>query len=164
MATPLTLMFVVLLTLTTSAASGSLSPNDRRQIRATFEAYRTAWLRNDSKAVLATFSADAVIMPHHGGEPSIGLPAIQEYWFSPGPKTTITSFDVVIDEVDGAGRMAFLRGRSKLRWTVEAAGGVEHWSNAGTFMNVMIKTRDGRWLTRLQMWDDPPNRRDDATP
>jgi len=28
-----------------------------------------------------------------------------------------------------------------------------------TFVNVMVK-RAGRWKTRVQIWDDPPNRRD----
>lgn len=140
-------------------AGGKLSAADVRAIRANLESYRLAWLKNDREGVLATFAADAVIMPHHGGAPSSGIDAIRTYWFSPGPATTITAFEFTVDEVYGIDEIAFVRGRSAVRWTVEQASGSQRWSNAGTFINVMVK-RDGAWKTRAQMWDDPPNRRE----
>jgi uncharacterized protein (TIGR02246 family) len=141
-------------------ATGVLSDADVRAIRATLEAYRVAWLHNDRDAVLATFAPDAVIMPHNGGTPSVGIEAIRRYWFSPGPVTTITVFELSADEVYGSGEIAFVRGRSAVRWTVEAPAGRQRWSNAGTFLTVMVKTRDGIWKMRVQMWDDPPNQRE----
>jgi hypothetical protein len=56
-----------LVTASLSAASGSrtdpgkLTLDEEKAIRATIEAYRTAWLANDSKAVLRTFTDDAVV-------------------------------------------------------------------------------------------------------
>jgi uncharacterized protein (TIGR02246 family) len=138
--------------------SGVLSDADVRAIRANLESYRVAWLNNDRDGVLATFAPDGVIMPHHGGAPAAGIEAIRTYWFSPGPVTTITAFELSVDEVYGSGEIAFVRGRSTVRWTVEQPSGPQRWSNAGTFINVLVKTRDGAWRTRAQMWDDPPNR------
>lgn len=141
-------------------ASGDLSEADVRAIRANLESYRVAWLKNDRDGVLATFAQDAVIMPHHGGEPAAGIDAIRTYWFSPGPVTTITGFELTVDEVYGTHEIAFVRGRSTVRWTVEQSSGRQRWSNAGTFISVFVKARDGSWKTRAQMWDDPPNRRE----
>lgn len=140
--------------------NGALSNADVRAIRATLKSYRVAWLNNDHDGVLATFAPDAVIMPHHGGVPSAGIDAIRTYWFSPGPATTITVFELSVDEVYGNGEIAFVRGRSTVRWSVEQPSGVQRWSNGGTFINVLVKTRDGAWKTRAQMWDDPPNTRE----
>ena len=152
-----------LATAATAAPPQALAPADDTAIRAVIERYRLAWLRNDEAGVLGTFAADAVIMPHHGGPPTAGLAAIRSYWFSPGPKTTITAFDMTIDEIYRDGSMAFVRGHTFVRWTVETAGGLERWSNSGTFVNVMV-ARDRVWKTRLQMWDDPPNTRDLGAP
>ncbi len=143
-----------------TAASDDVSDAEVRAIRANLESYRVAWLKNDRDGVLATFVPDAVIMPHHGGAPVAGIDAIRTYWFSPGPVTTITAFELTVDEVYGSGRIAFVRGRSTVRWTVEQPSGLQRWSNAGTFINVLVKTRDGSWKTRAQMRDDPPNRRE----
>jgi len=152
----------LLLVLATPAAPprGALSDTDEGAIRAVLESYRVAWLKNDPDGVLATFAPDAVIMPHHGGPPSAGIDAIRAYWFAPGPTTTVTAFELTVDEVYGRDGIAFVRGRSTVRWTVERASGPERWANAGTFINVLVKTGDGTWKTRAQMWDDPPNRRE----
>ena len=68
-----------------------LSLDDEKAIRASIEAYRTAWLANDPQGVLRTFSDDAVLLPAHGQPAVAGLAAIEKYWFAPGgPPTTIT--------------------------------------------------------------------------
>src|SRR5215475_8634754 len=70
---------------------GALSPDDERAIKATIEAYRTAWLKNDAKGVLKTFTDDAVLLPAHGSPAVTGIAAIKKYWFTPGgPTTTVT--------------------------------------------------------------------------
>ena len=152
-------LLLVLAAPATPATSG-LSDADVDAIRANLESYRVAWLNNDRDGVLATFAPGAVIMPHHGGAPSAGIDAIRAYWFSPGPVTVITTFELTVDEVYGSGQIAFVRGRSTVRWTVDQPSGLQRWSNAGTFINVLVKTGDGAWKTRAQMWDDPPNTRE----
>jgi len=52
---------------------------DEDAVRALEERYRTAWLANDSAAVMATLASDAVLMP--GGEESLtGGAAIRAFW------------------------------------------------------------------------------------
>ena len=48
-------------------------------MRALEERYRTAWLANDSAAVMATLASDAVLMPG-GEEPLTGGAAIRAFW------------------------------------------------------------------------------------
>ncbi|HKD13068.1 MAG TPA: SgcJ/EcaC family oxidoreductase, partial [Candidatus Angelobacter sp.] len=70
---------------------GTLSADDEKAIKATIEAYRTAWLENDAKRVLKTFTDDAVLLPAHGAPAVSGIAAIEKYWFTPGgPTTTVT--------------------------------------------------------------------------
>ena len=56
-----------------------LTPDDVKAIKATIEAYRTSWLKGDSKGVLNSFAEDAVLLPHHGDPPVQGIAAIQNY-------------------------------------------------------------------------------------
>src|SRR5215470_4466719 len=89
---------------------GALSPDDEKAIRATIEAYRTAWLKNDAKDVLKTFTDDAVLLPAHGSPAVVGIAAIEKYWFAPGgPPTTVTKLDITVDQIDGNGTLAFAR-------------------------------------------------------
>ena len=46
--------------------SGHISSRDQQAILAVIEAYRTAWLANDPKGVLRTFTEDGVLQPAHG--------------------------------------------------------------------------------------------------
>ena len=45
---------------------------DESEIRTTIEAYRTAWLANDSHGVLKTFTDDAILQPAHGAPAVVG--------------------------------------------------------------------------------------------
>jgi len=149
-----------LLTASVSAASGSkteagkLTPDDEKAIRATIEAYRTAWLANDSKAVLRTFTDDAVVLPAHGAPAVAGIAGIEKYWFSPGgPSTTITQLDISVDQVSGNGTLAFARGSDAVGWTVTDGTAHRHF-HPGTYLNVMEKMADGSWRIQVHMWDD----------
>jgi len=151
-----------LLTANLSADSGSktepgkLTLDDEKAIRATIEAYRTAWLANDSKAVLSTFTDDAVVMPAHGAPAVVGITAIEKYWFSPGgPSTTITQLDITVDQVGGNETLAFARGLDAVGWTVTDGKTHRHF-HPGTYLNVMKKMRDGSWRIQVHMWDDGP--------
>ena len=146
-------------TLGSARAGMGLSPEDERAIRATIEAYRSAWLANDPKGVLRTFTEDAVLMPAHGAKAIKGIPAIEKYWFAPGgPPTTITQLDLTVDELRGDGSFAYARALDTVGWTVTEGGKSRRHSHPGTYVNVMRKQPDGAWLIQLHMWDDGPER------
>jgi uncharacterized protein (TIGR02246 family) len=157
-------LIVFLILANPSAASGSkdkssLSPEDEKAIKATMEAYRTAWLANDAKGVLSTFTSDAVVLPAHGASPVVGMPAIEKYWFTPGgPPTVITKLDITVDQVSGNGTFAFARGLDTVAWTVTQDGVTRRHSHPGTYLNVMKKLPDGSWRIQVHMWDDGPER------
>ena len=144
-----------------SGNSDAVRPADVAAIKATIEAYRKAWLANDSKAVLATFTDDAVLLPAHGSPPVVGISAIEKYWFAPGgPPTTVTGLDITVEQVDGNQTLAFARGEDKVSWTVTQNGQTRRHFHPGTYLNVMKKLPDGSWRIQAHMWDDGPERID----
>ena len=134
-------------------------PSSADALRAVHEAYRKAWLANDREGVLRLFDRDAVLLPHHGLEPVVGLEAIRQFWFAPGPPTEITLFEQDYDEVTADGSHGLVRGRSRVQWTVQKDSELEHWRNAGTFLTVLRRGDDGAWRITHLVWDDPPNQR-----
>ena len=144
-----------------NAKGESLRPADVKAIKATIEAYRKSWLSNDSRGVLGTFTEDAVLLPAQGKPPVVGGGAIERYWFAPGgPPTTITFFEITVDEVEGNSRMAFARGLDSVGWTVVEKGGAHRHFQPGTYLNVMKKMPDGSWKVRVQMWTVGPDKVD----
>jgi uncharacterized protein (TIGR02246 family) len=156
---------ILLLTMAYVVSAGKdkprlISPGDVAAIRAVLERYRTSWLAGDRDAVRACLTQDAVLLPHHGTQPVVGMHAINEFWFPTGSsRTTITRFVQKIDELAGEGTLAYVRGRSEVAWTVEADGKSQDWRNAGNFLAVLKKQADGKWLISHLIWDDPPNER-----
>src|SRR6202040_358398 len=97
----------------------SMTREDENAIKATIEAYRTAWLANDVTGVLRTFTDDAVLLPAHGAPAVVGMVAIEKYWFTPGgPLTTITELNITVDQMGGSGTIGFARGLDAVGWTV----------------------------------------------
>lgn len=139
-----------------------LSSSDNAAIRVVLEGYRTGWLANNAEAVCGSFTQDAVLMPHHGVPPVVGMAAINDFWFpASSTKTTITKFAQTLDEVGGDRDLAYVRGTSEVAWTVEADGKLEHWRNGGNFLAILKKQPDGKWLMSHLIWDDPPNQQAD---
>src|SRR5215467_10585369 len=137
-------------------AESCLSASEREAIRQLHEDYRTAWLANQGAAVRKVFTDDAVLLPHHGLEPVVGMEAIKRFWWPKnGPPTTITRFEAAYDEVGGCGTIAYVRGRSEVEWTVDDHGKLTAFRNAGTFLTLFRKLPDGAWKISHQMWDDP---------
>jgi len=138
----------------------SLAAADTERIKLVLEKYRTAWLANDADAVRATLTKDAVLLPHHGLNPIVGVTAINEFWWpSTTAKTTILKFVRTIDEVGGDASLAYVRGRSEVAWKMEDGGKTESWRTAGNYMTVLKRQTDGRWLISHLIWDDIPNQR-----
>jgi uncharacterized protein (TIGR02246 family) len=139
-----------------------LSPRDEARLHAVLEKYRTGWLSGNADKVRSSFTEDAVLMPHHGLPPVVGMAAINEFWFgASSTKTTITKFAQTLDELTGEGTLAYVRGKSEVAWTVEDNGKSHRWRNAGNFLAIFKKHADGKWLISRLIWDDPPNQQID---
>ncbi len=136
-----------------------LSPAETARIREVHGAYRAAWLANDEARVLALFTADAVLLPHHGVEPVVGEAAIRAFWFPKGAApTTVTELEQPIDEIGGSCDVAYIRGHSRVAWITGLGKDAKAASNAGTFLTLLRRQPDGSWKITHQMWDDPPPR------
>ncbi len=142
-----------------SLTPGSLTIKDERAIKATIEAYRTAWLANDEKGVLKTFTSDAILMPAHGAAAVVGIGEIRKYWFTPGgPPVTINELNITVDQINGNGTLAYARGFDGVAWSWTENGKLRKHSHPGTYLNVMKKLPDGSWRIQVNMWDDGPEK------
>lgn len=164
MATSMLTILLFACSLSASAPKGEasqLTQKDEKAIKATIEAYRKAWLANDTKGVLKTFTDDAVLLPAHGNEAVEGIVAIERYWFAPGgPPTTVTVLNITVEQVKGDGTLAFAHGLDEVGWTVTRDNGSHRYFHPGTYLNVMKKLPDGTWRIQVHMWDDGPERVD----
>ncbi|HEU5039915.1 MAG TPA: nuclear transport factor 2 family protein [Gemmatimonadales bacterium] len=134
---------------------------ERDRLLAVNDAYRSAWLTGDSAAVLRLFAPDAVLLPHHGDPPVVGLEAIREFWWPPGvPPTTVTTLDITTEDAAVDGDVGTLWGRFTLAFTFEADGRPQSLRNSGTYLMVLRRQPDGEWRITHRMWDDPVARRD----
>jgi uncharacterized protein (TIGR02246 family) len=139
-----------------SGASREESDADLRSLRAVNEAYRAAWLAGDSAAVLRLFAPEAVLLPHRGDPPVVGLPAIRDFWWPPDtPPATVTTLDITTDGADVNGDQGVLWGRFALAFRFESDGRQRSLRNAGTYLMVLRRTQDARWRITHRMWDDP---------
>ena len=144
-----------------SGAAGQGGAADGRSLRAVNEAYRAAWLAGDSAAVLRLFASDAVLLPHHGDPPVVGLAAIQAFWWPPdGPPTTVTSMDITTDGAEVTADQGVLWGRFALAFSFEMNGQQRSLRNAGTYLMVLRRQADREWRITHRMWDDPVAQQD----
>ena len=116
-------------------------------------AYAARWKTGDADAVMALFTDDATLVPHHGDPPVVGEQAIRQFWFNPDyPPTTVVEWTRRPAEVIVSGDVGIVRGRSSLVWEYD---GTRTTIPEGNY--VMIAERhDGRWLIRMLTWNDDP--------
>lgn len=126
---------------------------DETAVHALEEAYRTGWLTNDSAAVMATLAPGAVIMPA-GVRPLVGDSAIRTYWWpNDSSQTTIESYEITVDEVEGSGDLAYLRGRASLKFTYrDAAGQISRLTSKAVHLSLARRGEDGKWRIARRVW------------
>ena len=128
------------------------APEDLAAIRSVHSKYRDAWMAADPRAVLAVFTEDAVLLPHHGDDPVIGRAAMERFWWPPAsPPFTLTRMEVTVDDAGADCRIGWARGRDQIAWS----SGGKTFSQRGTYLNVLRKEKDGTWRISHHMWDDP---------
>lgn len=144
----------VIVTLAACVPSGAdFSAEDEAAVRALEEAYRAGWMANDSSAVMATLSPEAVLMPA-GVRPVVGGSAIRAFWWpNDGSRTTIQAYTIIIDEVQGSGDLAYVRGRGSLEFTYRtSAGDTTHLTSEAVHLSVARRGEDGEWRIARRAW------------
>ena len=140
--------------LTASGVAPRQPENDRNGAIAATLRYRDAWRANNAALVMATLTADAVLLPS-GLEPIIGAKAIREFWWpSAGPSTTVISMEQNVDEVVANGSVAVVRGHGSVSFVSTQAGKKESRLSRHTFLNIVRRQTDGSWLIAQRMWSD----------
>jgi uncharacterized protein (TIGR02246 family) len=133
----------------------TFTEEDQGAVRRVHDAYPSAWLANDTEKVMELFAEDAVLIPHHGLEPVVGGEAIRKFfWPEVGPAVTVSRYDLVPDEVEGSGDLAYIRGRFLL--TLEIANGAsDTYTNSGNYLMILARGPTGQWRIACQIWNDP---------
>ena len=143
---------IILITASIQAQNG-LSAKDIEAIKNVEETYRTAWLKNDEKAILSLFTDDATLYPN-GNSPVKGKEEMRKFWFAPSDTvTTIKTFEIKIEDVNGSGSYATLTGTNELGWTMEnkSKNELKKFVGKGYFISVYVK-RNEDWKIFKQFW------------
>lgn len=118
-----------------------LTDADHRAIEATIERYRQAVLDQDWSAWGETLSPDVFLSPPHQ-PPRAGRESAVA-WVADFP--TVTRFGVGIQEIHGAGNIAYVRGRYELDFVMPDGSEVD---DAGVFLQIHERADDKAWLYR----------------
>ena len=119
------------------------------------QAYAARWIDGDADGVMALFTEDATLVPHHGDTPIKGKQAIRNFWFNPDyPPTVVPEWRRQAAEVFISGDVGVVRGRARLVWDYD---GKRTTIPEGNY--VMIAIRDPRgWRIRMLTWNDDPRK------
>jgi ketosteroid isomerase-like protein len=130
----------------------NLSPEDRAALHRLDSVYVQAWLRDDTAAVLATLAPDAVLMPA-GVRPLQGDSAIRSFWWPrDGSRTRITAYRSIVDEIDGAPALAYMRGRGTMSFTYEKDTVRIQQTSSNMTLTIARRQPDGSWRILRRMW------------
>ena len=135
-----------------AAAKPGLTAEDQRAVRAVDSAFVDAWLRDDTTAVMNTLAPDAVLMP--AGQTVLSTPAaIRAFWWpSDGSSTRILTFVRSIDEVGGAGDIAWMRRADSLTFTYAKGGTTSSLTSRSMSLAILRRQPDGVWRFSRVMW------------
>ena len=126
---------------------------DVTALRALDQAYATEWIEGDADGVMALFTDDATLVPHHGDAPIKGHDAIREFWFNPEfPPTVIPEWRRDAAEVLVFGDVGIVRGRARLVWEYD---GIRTTIPEGNYVLIALRGEDG-WRIRMLTWNDDP--------
>lgn len=135
-------------------AASHFSAADEKLIHAAVQEYALAWLTNKPEAVMATITPDAVLLPS-GMEAIVGADKIHAFWWPVGgAPVAITAMTQTVDDIAGDGDTAIVRGRGTLSFTMLVDGKNVQRDQRSTFLEVLSRQPDGRWLITHRMWSD----------
>ena len=145
--------FFVVVALTTGYCALAGEVHDEAALRALDQAYAAAWMKGDADGVMALFTEDATLVPHHGDTPVKGHAAIRNGWFNPEYAPTVVPESVREPaEIFVLGDVGVVRGRARLVWEYE---GVRTTIPQGNYVMIAVRLDQG-WRIRLLTWNDDP--------
>ena len=136
-------------------ATGLLADDasDVAALKALDQAYASEWKKGDADGVMALFTQDATLVPHHGDPPIKGHAAIRDFWFNPAyPPTVVPEWTRTAHEVFVLGDTGVVRGRARLVWEYQ---GMRTTIPDGNYVIVAVRDDSG-WKIRLLTWNDDP--------
>lgn len=143
------LILTIVLSCLSVQAQSNLPAKDIEAIKTIEETFRTAWLKNDEKTILSLFTDDATLYPG-GNTPVKGKDGLYKFWFAPSDTvTTITAFEVKIEDINGDKNFAAVTASDVISWTTERRDKTElkRFVSKGYFMAVYVK-QNKEW----KMW------------
>ena len=145
--------FLTIIALAFGQAATAGDDHDQAALRALDQAYATAWMSGDADEVMALFTEDATLVPHHGDTPVKGHDAIRDGWFNPDYAPTVVLESVREPaEIFVSGDIGVVRGRSRLVWEYE---GMRTTKPEGNYVMIAVRGDQG-WRIRLLTWNDDP--------
>ena len=145
-----TLPVLMALAVTITACQGGtsmLSEEDVAGIREVQDAWLFHVRQADWVSLMVVYTEDAIVMPANG--PAIeGRQAIQEFMQA---FPTITEVDLTIEEIDGRGDLAFVRGTYTM--TLEPEGAPEPIQDRGKYIEIRRRQADGAWLLAVDIFN-----------
>ncbi len=135
-----------------NSAPPSLTEADRAAIQEVSDEFTSSYAAGDAAALMALYTEDATLMPPGG--PAVKGRAAIEAFMEALPKVTEMIF--TLEEVDGRGDLAFVRGGYRL--TMEPPGAPGPVTDIGKFVEIRRKQANGRWLVAVDIFNSnsPP--------
>ena len=127
--------------------SGELTVEDLAVIRQVTRAWQFHVGVADWESLMVVYTSNAVFMPPNG--PTLhGHEAIKTFMAGFPP---ITDVNLTIEEIDGSGNLAFVRGAYTM--TLEPEGAPEALHDRGKYVEIRRKQADGAWLIAVHVFN-----------
>jgi uncharacterized protein (TIGR02246 family) len=147
----LILMAVCTLIIPLMSCGGSESSDAtvRRAIEESHHTYTEAMKRGDATALASHFTQDAILLPENS-DMQRGRDAIQKWFASWVPTTTVQAFDITTMEVTVVGSTAYEVGTYRMTLSPQ---GFPPISNQGKYLMVWKRATDGHWHILRDMFN-----------
>ena len=127
--------------------SAELTVEDLAVIRQVTNAWEFHVGAADWESLMVVYTTNAVFMPPNG--PTLhGHDAIKTFMAGSPP---ITAVSLTIDEIDGGGNLAFVRGTYTI--TTQPEGVSEPLEDSGKYVEIRRKQADGAWLIAVDIFN-----------
>jgi uncharacterized protein (TIGR02246 family) len=123
-----------------------LSGADAAALRAVHDRFSAALLGQQFDAVAALYADDAVLLPPQ--EPAVHGRAAIRKWTAAVPR--VTRVVLQVDDLDGRGDVAYMRGTFAMTLEPEGAPAV---SVTGKYVEILKKQADGAWRFAVDIFN-----------